>query len=344
MDKTLLEPLSKLEASLNTLVQSLITTNTFSAAPNSAKDLVAADVELTSALVTLKQHQDNYTEILRLRAEVENLNNTIKDTVRTCVDLRNELGDIHPSILEDSDEDEEEEETKKYNPVDHETLLAFASRIGRHNALARKEAENDAEQADIEARKKRDEQKEKLNDEKHKLQPLPNGVHAEDAIASHPTPTNAEASLRGGDPTITTAPPSHLSLRTEQVNAAIRDMRHIQKVRHHDITAPFPHVHLLRLGELGRIHYLREEYGEQAAEDEVERSVKQAELKTQDPEPGSQKEQPQQAAKPPGPPAPRPVYEEQQRQSQPAPRRPQKAFDVDFPGGDDDDDDEDDDD
>ncbi|KAJ9654936.1 hypothetical protein H2198_006118 [Neophaeococcomyces mojaviensis] len=337
MDKALLDPLSKLETSLNLLLQSLITTNTFSAAPKAAKDLVAADDELTSALITLKRHQDNFTEILRLRTEAETLNNSIKDTVRTCVALRNEIGDVHPSILEDSDD--EDEEAQKHNPIDYETLLAFASRIGRHNAIARKEAEKEAERADIEVRRKRDEQKEKEGD-KEKAQPTMNGAHAQDMAVPASVPASAEASLpRGdenGDGANTNAP--HNNLRTEQAEKVLREMRHLQKVRHHDITAPFPHVQLLRLGELGRIHYIREENGEQAAEDEVERMVKRAEIKGYEEEPVTQKASPE--VRRAGPSAPRPVYEEQR---QPPPSRPQKAFDVDFPGGDDDDDDDDDD-
>lgn len=342
MDKTFLDPLNKLEASLNSLVQSLVTTNTFSAAPKAAKDLVAADDELTSALVTLKRHQDNHNEILRLRAEAERLNQNIKDTIRTCVSLRNEFGDIHPSILEDSDEDEEaEEKAEKYNTVDYNTLLAFAFRIGKHNAIARIDAERETERADIEAKRKRDskDQGQSQSSAADATQPLPNGPHAGESANTTQADTTISANntQTEQDATIPLSSNSQNDLRTQQVQNVLRQMRHLQRITHMEQSAPYPDANLLRIGELGRIHYIRELEGEQAADRLVENMVRKAELSQAEDEHTQRSESPELKRR-----------DREQRpapvRTQPRPAKPKKAFDVDFPGGDDDDEDEDEDD
>src|SRR5947207_108606 len=85
----------RLEASLSTLLTSLTTTPTCSTAPAASNALLAADDALTHSLTTLKKHQQNYARILHLRAEATRLENQIKSIIRTCGELRSEIGEIH---------------------------------------------------------------------------------------------------------------------------------------------------------------------------------------------------------------------------------------------------------
>ncbi|KAK5937052.1 hypothetical protein PMZ80_010592 [Knufia obscura] len=308
MDQKLLAPLNALEASLNSLVQSLTTTNTFTAAPKAARDIVVADDDLTEALVELKKHQDNYNEILRLRAEKDALQQKLKDTVFEAWKLRTALGDIHPSILDDSEE--EEEEAKKYNSVDYETLLSFASRIGKHNAIASQEAEKEAERRYIEARRKRDE-------EKDKSQPATNGSHAEDA--------SAEA-----------RPTTSQSMHTQEVQARMQVIREARDLQRSFKTAPFPSGEDLRKGELGRLQLLREQHGEPTVDAAVEKMVRESEMKRPE-----DKQEPKPRPVPePAPEGSRPETTGQPSQPRPPPPppKPRKKIDLDFPEADDDDD------
>ena len=109
MEEIVLQPLDALEASLSTLLTSLTTTPTCSTAPAASNALLAADDALTHSLTTLKKHQQNYARILHLRAEATRLENQIKSIIRTCGELRSEIGEIHPSILDDTSEDEDGE-------------------------------------------------------------------------------------------------------------------------------------------------------------------------------------------------------------------------------------------
>lgn len=313
MDQRLLAPLNALEASLNSLVQSLTTTNTFTAGPKAARDIVAADDDLTEALIVLKKHQDNYNEILRLRAEKDALNQKLKDTVFEAWRLRKELANIHPSILEASDEEEENE--KKYNPVDYQTLLSFASRIGKHNAIASQAAEKESERRYLEAKRKRDE-------EKAKSQPAMNGSHAEDAGppgSGENRPTTAQ------------------SMHTQEVQSRMMVLRDASNLQRSFRTAPFPSGDDLRRGELGRLQLLREQYGEETVDAEVERMVRETEM-----------EKPEPKADPKPEPTPEPaqtgrvtsdaIPREAQHPRPPLPPpKPQKKIDLDFPEADDDD-------
>jgi len=311
MDQRLLAPLNALEASLNSLVQALTTTNTFAAGPQAARDIVAADDDLDEALISLKRHQDNYNEIVRLRAEKDALNQKLKDTVFEAWRLRNELGNIHPSILEDSDE--EEENAKKYNSVDCQTLLSFASRIGKHHGTASQEAEKEAERRYLEARKKREE-------EKASSQPVMNGSHTAAPASDEPRPSTSQ------------------SAHTQEVQARLQVLTEARNLQRSFRTAPFPSGEDLRKGELGRLQLLREQYGEESVDAAVEKMVRESEMKkpmseeepTSVPVPEPQErvvpepaaQQAQQARPPPPPPPP----------------KPRKKIDLDFPEADDDDD------
>lgn len=150
MESLVLTPLNSLESHLNALVTSLTQTNTFATAPQIAKDLVSDDDDLRASLNLLQRHQQNYAQILNLRAEVTSLQNQLKETIRRCVALRQEIGDINPTILNSSDSDEEEEQEHggssdtHISEVDYHTLLTFAARIGKHNAVAAREAEEES--------------------------------------------------------------------------------------------------------------------------------------------------------------------------------------------------------
>lgn len=306
MDKELLAPLNVIEASLDTLVRSLTTTQTYSAGPKAARDLVAADDELQKALGRLKSHQENLLELQRLRAEAESLNAKVKDTVLTCVKLRKELGDINYSILEDSDEEEDET-----NPVDYEMLLAFATRIGKHNAIAAQEAEKLVEQQYLAAKKGRELDRAGSRGDR-------NGINFIDA--------DNQTETRDG--------PSCQAQQTQQVNEQISEFQNRRNWDRAQITAPFPNAEILRIGELGRLQIQKEQNGEDYSDAHVEALVMQSELKRQVSEPQQHESSPE-----------RQILQTVSRQTgerRPVERRPdpkpKKTLDLDFPGGDDEDD------
>lgn len=140
MESAVLDPLDSLESHLNALITSLTQTNTFANAPQFAKDLTANDDSLAAALNLLQRHQQNYGSILNLRAEVAELQDQLKDTIRRCVALRQDILQVQPSIV-NVDSDEEDSEETRPSEIDYHTLLAFAARIGKHNAAAAREAE-----------------------------------------------------------------------------------------------------------------------------------------------------------------------------------------------------------
>jgi hypothetical protein len=138
MDQVVLDPLNNITSSLTALTTSLTTTNTFTAAPTATQALLSADDALSSALATLKKHQDNYAHILHLRSEALRLEDQIKDTIRQCNAYTSDINAVSPGILEDSDSDDEEDEKGE---VDYNTLLTLASRISTYNVAAQREAE-----------------------------------------------------------------------------------------------------------------------------------------------------------------------------------------------------------
>jgi hypothetical protein len=238
MDKLVVTPLDALEASLSTLLISLTTTPTFSTAPAASTALLAADDALTSSLTTLKEHQHNYTRILHLRAEATRLEDQTKSIIRTCGELRNEIGAIHPSILEDSSEDEEGE--GRQQDVDYKTLLSFARRIGKYNTRAAREAEEDSI-------RRRQDARERVTTASR---PAANG---------NVPPVTAETTSEVGN----ILPDNERAWLNETAVAA----RAAQGMA-------FPAAERLRLGMLGQLQYAREQGGEEAAEREIERLMR----------------------------------------------------------------------
>ncbi|KAJ9640649.1 hypothetical protein H2204_003278 [Knufia peltigerae] len=155
MDSVALDPLSSIENHLNALVANITQTNTFANAPQLAKDLVTDDDNLSSALTLLRKHQQNYARLLNLRVEVEDLQTQLQDTIRRSVAFREEILQIHPTILDDSDEEEDDDDDAQNNitEIDYHTLLAFAARIGKHNAAAAREAEAEAVRRKVAAKR-----------------------------------------------------------------------------------------------------------------------------------------------------------------------------------------------
>jgi hypothetical protein len=235
MDKLVFASLDTLEASLGTLLTSLTTTPTFSTAPAASTALLTADDALTSSLTALKKHQQNYARILLLRAEAIRLEDQIKSIVRTCGELRNEIGEIHPSILDDSSEDEDGE--GRQQDVDYQTLLSFARRIGKHNTRAAREAEEDS------IRRRQDAEERTAAP----LRPAANG---------NVPPVGMETTSEVGN----IIPENERAWLNETAAAA----RAAQGMA-------FPAAERLRLGMLGQLQYAREQGGEEAVEREIER-------------------------------------------------------------------------
>ncbi|KAI9932512.1 hypothetical protein ASPWEDRAFT_191122 [Aspergillus wentii DTO 134E9] len=154
MDAHVRSSLSNLENKLNSLINSLTTTPTAAGAPAAAVALLEADDQLTSAVQTLRQHQENYAKILRLRAEAENLEERVKGVVRDIEGYEKQIGTVcgdesdSDSDLDDSSEEESEEgenKSKKLSfrrnkDVDYKLLLDFARRISKYNHQAAADA------------------------------------------------------------------------------------------------------------------------------------------------------------------------------------------------------------
>lgn len=141
--------LTDVENKLNALLTTLTTSPAAAGAPAAAVALLDADDALTSAIDTLRLHQENYAKILRLRIEAEHLEDRVKGIVRDIEEFDNEIrtacGDN-----EDSDselESDEERGTGADKPafrkeIDYRLLLDFARRISKYNHEAAADAAN----------------------------------------------------------------------------------------------------------------------------------------------------------------------------------------------------------
>ena len=260
MDSLVLTPLNNIEEHLDALLTSLTHTNTFANAPQIAKDLLADDDELTSALSLLQRHQQNYARILSLREEVASLKDQLKGTIRQCVTFKQEIGQINPSIL-DAESDSEDEEGNDQEggtvaEVDYHTLLTFAARIGRHNTIAAKEAEADALRRKIAAKNA-------------STTPAVNGVQALNPAGDDITAQDAtiHADANENNTAETTA-------ELTRIDAAIA----LQRAQ---MGMSFPDSACLRTGALGQLQLFAERQRSHfssgvAREDEAETSVNEA--------------------------------------------------------------------
>lgn len=147
MNSVVQSSLSEVESKLNALLTTLTTSPTAAGAPAAAVALLEADDSLSSAIVTLRQHQENYSKILRLRAEAERLEDRVKGIVRDVEEFDREIrtacGDEEDS---DSELDSDDETTKKppRKEIDYRLLLDFARRISKYNHEAAADAANGA--------------------------------------------------------------------------------------------------------------------------------------------------------------------------------------------------------
>ncbi|KAF4241789.1 hypothetical protein CNMCM8980_002314 [Aspergillus fumigatiaffinis] len=156
--------LSNLEDKLNALITNLTTSPTASGAPAAALALLDADDSLTSAIETLRRHQENYARILKLRVEAESLEEKAKGIVRDVVgyekDIRRICGDDEPSdsdaedVSDDDDLDyggdqmqTKPDRLRKTKEIDYRLLLDFARRISKYNHQAAADAAANATQA-----------------------------------------------------------------------------------------------------------------------------------------------------------------------------------------------------
>lgn len=257
MATQVLTPLNALEASFTTLLTSLTTTPTYSAAPAATQSLLTADTSLTSALAALYTHQQNHVRILHLRAEASRLEEQIRNTIRTCVELRKEIGNIHPSILSHSDSDDESDsEAEDGRDVDYHTLLSFASKIGKHNAAAAKEAEEESIRRLVEARKEKDKSAASV------AAPQTNG-HTSAPVAT----TTANTTTANGDGEMAS---QSLNLIPQHERDWLDAEAAMARARS---GMAFPAAENLRKGALGRLQWIREQGGEEAVDKEIGRLV-----------------------------------------------------------------------
>ncbi|KXG53298.1 Mediator complex, subunit Med4 [Penicillium griseofulvum] len=141
--------LTDVESKLNALLTSLTTSPTAAGAPAAAVALLDADDVLTSAIETLRQHQENYAKILRLRNEAQQLEEQVKGIVGDIdgfdKEIRTACGDNGDSDSDfDSDSDDELGGKKSLlrgiKEIDYRLLLDFARRISKYNHEAAADA------------------------------------------------------------------------------------------------------------------------------------------------------------------------------------------------------------
>jgi hypothetical protein len=319
---TVLAPLDGISSSLDALVQTLQASNTFAQLPAIAAEITTADDDLTRALELLKQHQANYARILHLRQQAGDLENNIKDTIRRARQLRAEITSIHPSI--DDDEALSDNEDDEPPTVDYEQLLQFASRIGKHNSLAKQEAEQEGTRLKLKAQEAR-RKSEALQASRQQI----NGT----STSADNTAEQAQPDAAGEQFDLIARQAADLSNEVQRFEASSR--------------LPFPDAALLRRGALGRLDLVREaDDGDPdgAVEREVERMVRETEdvaaviaaapiartveRPKQEREPQTSVSGPSQAS------TSRPVAPQ-------APPKPKTKVNLDFPGADSDDEDDD---
>ncbi|KAJ5206441.1 Mediator complex subunit Med4 [Penicillium cf. griseofulvum] len=141
--------LTDVESKLNALLTSLTTSPTAAGAPSAAVALLDADDALTSAIETLRQHQENYAKILRLRNEAQQLEDQVKGIVGDIEGFEKEIrtacgdnGDSDSDFDSDSDDDLGGKKSllRGIKEIDYRLLLDFARRISKYNHEAAADA------------------------------------------------------------------------------------------------------------------------------------------------------------------------------------------------------------
>ncbi|KGO74221.1 Mediator complex, subunit Med4 [Penicillium italicum] len=141
--------LTDVEFKLNALLTSLTTSPTAAGAPAGAIALLDADDALTSAIETLRQHQENHAKILRLRNEAQQLEDRVKCIVGDIEGFEKEIrtacgdnGDSDSDFDSDSDDDLGGKKLllRGIKEIDYKLLLDFARRISKYNHEAAADA------------------------------------------------------------------------------------------------------------------------------------------------------------------------------------------------------------
>ncbi|KAJ5505250.1 hypothetical protein LT330_009278 [Penicillium expansum] len=141
--------LTDVESKLNALLTSLTTSPTAAGAPAAAVALLDADDALTSAIETLRQHQQNHAKILRLRNEAQQLEDRVKGIVGDIESFEKEIrtacgdnGDSDSDFDSDSDDDLGGKKSllRGIKEIDYRLLLDFARRISKYNHEAAADA------------------------------------------------------------------------------------------------------------------------------------------------------------------------------------------------------------
>lgn len=141
--------LSDVESKLNALLTTITTSPAAAGAPTAAAALLESDDALTSAVETLRRHQENYAKIIRLRAEAEQLEERVKNIVRNIEGFDKE---IRLACGEDQDSDDDFDSDDGVGTgaktraapkeIDYRLLLDFARRISKYNHEAAADAAN----------------------------------------------------------------------------------------------------------------------------------------------------------------------------------------------------------
>ena len=255
MNTILHTPLTDLDSSLTSLISSLQTSPTYTTAPAATQSLLSADDALTSALKLLETHQNNYARILRLRSEATELEAKVRDIVQRAGYFRKEIEEIAPGILEEESEDEGSDTItsrgRSWQEVDYNVLLNFSRGIGKFNAEAAKEVQQQEQKLRAEAQRK-------------------------DAVAE-------SNGMNGDRPDGTTTEASKDPMATNQIlERAAGWLNQTAEERKLMGSMAFPSGERLRTGILGQLQATREangggENGEEAVEREIEKLIAVAE-------------------------------------------------------------------
>lgn len=144
--------LSDLETKFNALLTSLTTSPTAAGAPTAAASLLDADDALSSAVETLRKHQENYSKILRLRAEAEELEEKVKGIVRDVDAYQREVRTVCDDESDQDSDSEAGDGITRTKEVDYRLLLDFARRISKYNHQAAADAAKGAPTKKLERR------------------------------------------------------------------------------------------------------------------------------------------------------------------------------------------------
>lgn len=251
MNTILHTPLTDLDSSLTSLISSLQTSPTYTTAPAATQSLLSADDALTSALKLLETHQSNHARILRLRSEAVELEAKVRGIVQKAGHFRKEIEEVAPGILEEESEDEGSEiitsRGRSWQDVDYNVLLNFSRGIGKFNAEAAKEVQQQEQKLRVEAKRR-----EAAGDS--------NGINGD---------------RPDGTATETTKDPAATNQILERAAGWLNQTAEERKIMG---SMAFPSGERLRTGILGQLQATREEHGggekgEEAVEMEIEKLI-----------------------------------------------------------------------